>query len=83
MGVNIMKPEFYTSVLAKAKVAFAAKTDMEFAKIIGVDQSAISHAKKSNTLPIKHIVNACIDKGVSVDWIFGINPQKISNGVQQ
>lgn len=71
----MLKSEFYTMALTKAKVAFNANSDLALAKIIKVDQSAISKAKKNGTAPVRHLVEACIDNNVSIDFIFGIKPK--------
>lgn len=69
------KSEIYAAALAKAKVAFNANSDRELASKINLDPSAISVAKKNGTAPVRHIIEACVENNVSIDYIFGITPK--------
>jgi hypothetical protein len=77
------KSEFYLSALEKAKVSFGAKTDMEMAKIIKMTRSSLSHSKSRGSFPARLIMDACVERNVSLDWILGIKPKKKSNGAAE
>ncbi|MDD2267432.1 helix-turn-helix domain-containing protein [Sulfuricurvum sp.] len=71
----MQKSEIYLAALAKAKVAFNARSDKALAEILELDRTAIAKAKLRGTAPVKNLVEACIKHQVSIDHIFGITPK--------
>lgn len=76
----MIKSELYASALAKAKVAFNAMNDAALARVLQIDPSVICKSNKNNTIPARPLIEACVDKNVSLDFIFGIKPEKKTNG---
>jgi hypothetical protein len=77
------KSELYAAALEKAKVAFSVDTDTALAEVLGIHRSTLCQSKARGSFPYRGIIDACIEKDISIDWIMGIKQQKISNGAAQ
>jgi len=79
----LKKSELYLAALEKAKVAFSVDTDMALAHELGIDRSSLSKLKSRGSFPFRQIVDTCVAKDISIDWIMGIRQEKISNGAAE
>lgn len=76
------KSDYYIAAFNKAKIAFNVDSDMALSNVLGIHRSSLSKLKSRGSFPYKHILDTCVAKNISVDFILGINPEKKSNGAE-
>lgn len=62
----------YSLWTEKIKKAFNIDSEKDFANLLGIQPSGYSHFKRSNKFPFDKIVELYIEKGLSLDNLFGI-----------
>ncbi|NOU50250.1 bacteriophage CI repressor [Pseudoalteromonas sp. JBTF-M23] len=50
------------------------KSDRALSKEMGLSLSAVNQARKRGSLPWEGLIGLCKAKGISLDWLFDINP---------
>lgn len=55
--------------MARAKSAFKCETDRELADQVGLTHQAWINRRKAESIPYEGIIQACIEKGVSVEYV--------------
>ncbi len=62
----------YSLWAEKIKEKFSLDSEKELAGILGIQPSGFSHFKRSNRFPFDKVVELYIEKGLSLDGLFGI-----------
>jgi hypothetical protein len=59
----------FSSVMARAKEAFNAKTDSALAECLGMKVTAYNNRKKSGSIPYEELIEAAVSRNVDVSWL--------------
>lgn len=62
----------YSIWTERLKGAFNLKSEKEVANLLGIQPSGFSHFKRTNRFPYDKVVELYIEKGLSLDGLFGI-----------
>lgn len=69
----------FLKVMERLKSALKLSSDAELSRILGMSASNFSNRKASNSFPFDAVVPVCIDKAISLDWIFTGVGKKTTN----
>lgn len=69
----------YSTWTERIKRAFNLKSEKEVANLLGIQPSGFSHFKRTNRFPFDKVVELYIQKGLSLDGLFGIKDTSINN----
>ncbi|ENN99795.1 MULTISPECIES: hypothetical protein [Pseudoalteromonas] len=61
----------------KLKNEFGVTSERALSLAMGLSQSAFLNAMNRGTLPYEGIVKSCVERGISLDSIFGLKPKAI------
>jgi hypothetical protein len=65
-------------VICRLRDKFEVSSNRALSEQLGLSQSGIAMAKKKSSLPYAAIVNACIQRQISLDDVFGIESERNS-----
>lgn len=63
-------------IIDKLKEFLNIKTDREVAKALNIDTGNYSKQKKNNLIPIKNIIECCINNNIDINYIFNNQVKK-------
>ncbi|QLJ09761.1 hypothetical protein H3302_07905 [Pseudoalteromonas sp. MT33b] len=66
----------------KLKKEFGVGSERALSLAMGLSQSAFLNAMNRGTLPYEGIVKACVDRGISLDHIFGLKHTSSKSNLQ-
>lgn len=56
-------------IIDRLKIKFSLKSDMQVAKLLGVEQNTLSSWKKRNKIPYEKLDSIAIEYKISFDWL--------------
>ena len=77
----ISKHSFHV-VCERLKKALSLSSDRALAMELGIKPAAFYNRKKSESLPLEEIIDICISRKVSIDWLFTNEGQPLKSGQQ-
>lgn len=60
----------FATIMGRLRLALGLATDADVSRALGISTSNFSNRKASNSPPFEAIVNLCLERSISLDWVF-------------
>lgn len=69
----------FVPIMDRLRVVLGLTSDAELSRSLGLSTSNFSNRKAANSLPFEPIVRLCLERSVSLDWLFSGQGNEFTN----
>lgn len=72
----------FVPIMDRLRVVLDLSSDAELSRALGLSTSNFSNRKAANSLPFEPIVRLCLERSISLDWLFSGQGKRFTNNEQ-